>query len=90
METYLRRHPLCVCAATVLFTALVNTSLSRDFDDGIAFTQVTQSGAAPTPINLLKVEPVKGHVGDSFTISGEGLPAGKTVEFFWSTVDAHM
>jgi hypothetical protein len=45
-------------------------------------------GAQPAPIKLLKVEPVKGYTGDSVTISGEGLPAGKTVEFFWSTVDA--
>ena len=40
------------------------------------------------PIKLLKVEPVKGYAGDAFTISGEGMPAGKKVEFFWSTVDA--
>ena len=40
------------------------------------------------PINALEVEPVKGYVGDSFTISAEGMPAGKKVEFFWSTVDA--
>ena len=46
------------------------------------------AGAQPAPIKLLKVEPVKGYTGDSFTIAGEGLPAGRTVEFFWSTVDA--
>ncbi len=46
------------------------------------------AGAQPAPIKLLKVEPVKGYVGDSFTIMGEGLPAGKKVEFFWTTVDA--
>jgi len=40
------------------------------------------------PIKLLKVEPVKGYIGDSFTVTGEGLPLGKKVEFFWSTVDA--
>ena len=47
-----------------------------------------QNGAAPAPIKLLKVEPVRGYVGDSFMIAGEGLAAGKKVEFFWSTVDA--
>ena len=46
------------------------------------------AGAQPAPIKLLKVEPVKGYAGDSFTIAGEGLPAGKKVELFWATVDA--
>ena len=40
------------------------------------------------PIKLLKIEPVKGYAGDFFTISGEGLPAGKKADFFWSTADA--
>ena len=40
------------------------------------------------PVKLLKVEPVKGYAGDSFTISAEGLPAGKKAEFFWSTAEA--
>ncbi|HYA29629.1 MAG TPA: hypothetical protein VEI95_12485, partial [Acidobacteriota bacterium] len=44
-------------------------------------------GASGT-IKLLKVDPVKGYVGAPFTITGEGLPAGKTVGFFWSTADA--
>jgi hypothetical protein len=40
------------------------------------------------PMKLLQVEPVKGYVGDAFTVQGDGLPAGQSVEFFWSTVDA--
>src|SRR2546423_9062488 len=40
------------------------------------------------PTKLLQVEPVKGYVGDAFTVHGDGLPAGKSVEFFWGTVDA--
>lgn len=36
-------------------------------------------------VKLLKVSPDKGNIGDSFTISGEGLPAGKTLEFMWVT-----
>lgn len=46
------------------------------------------TNGAPTPIKLLKVEPVKGYAGEPFTVRGDGLPAGKKVEFFWSTVDA--
>jgi hypothetical protein len=40
-----------------------------------------------SPLKLLKVEPVKGYVGDSFTVSGDGLIPGKTIDFFWSTVN---
>src|SRR2546429_9506896 len=50
--------------------------------------QNTKLASAPAATRLLRVEPVKGYVGDSFTISGEGLPAGKRVEFFWATVEA--
>jgi len=49
--------------------------------------QISQPNGAPAPIKLLKVEPVTGYAGDSFTVSGDGLPAGKNVEFFWSTAD---
>jgi hypothetical protein len=38
-------------------------------------------------LKLLKVEPVKGYVDDSFTVSGEGFAGGTTIEFFWSTVE---
>src|SRR5262247_2199257 len=48
----------------------------------------SKANGAPAPIKLLKIEPVKGYVGDSFTIDADGLPAGRKVEFFWRTVDA--
>src|SRR5947209_6510711 len=49
--------------------------------------QANKSTPAPAPIKLLKVEPVKGYVGDSFTVRGDGFTPGKKVDFFWSTVD---
>ena len=49
--------------------------------------QANKSTPAPAPIKLLKVEPVKGYVGDSFTVTGDGFTPGKKVDFFWSTVD---
>ena len=49
--------------------------------------QANKSTPAPAPIKLLKVEPVKGYVGDSFTVTADGFTPGKKVDFFWSTVD---
>jgi hypothetical protein len=49
--------------------------------------QANKSSAVPAPIKLLKVEPVKGYVGDSLTVTGDGFIPGKKVDFFWSTVD---
>jgi hypothetical protein len=49
--------------------------------------QANKSTLAPAPIKLLKVEPVKGYVGDSLTITGDGFTPGKKVDFLWSTVD---
>ena len=50
--------------------------------------QTVDTQEAPPALKLLKVEPVKGYVGDPFTVSGEGFPAGATVEIVWSTVEA--
>ncbi|MSP38552.1 MAG: hypothetical protein EXR70_08695 [Deltaproteobacteria bacterium] len=60
------------------------------FAPGSSFVsaQQTKSASNSAPLKALKVEPVKGYVGASFTISAEGLAAGKKVEFFWTTVDA--
>ena len=52
-----------------------------------ALAQANKSTAAPASIKLLKVEPVKGYVGDSFTVTADGFTPGKKVDFFWSTVD---
>ena len=54
----------------------------------LLISQVARASDPPKAIKLLKVEPVKGYIGDSFTITGDGLAAGKTVEFFWSTANA--
>src|SRR5581483_993361 len=45
------------------------------------------NGNAPAALKLLKVEPVKGHSSDPFTITADGLPANQQIEFFWATVD---
>ncbi|MCL5998403.1 MAG: hypothetical protein M1546_20470 [Chloroflexi bacterium] len=45
--------------------------------------------ATPSVLKLLKVQPETGRAGDSFTITGEGLPPGKEVEFTWATVDGN-
>ena len=39
--------------------------------------QSSKPNGAPSPLKLLKVEPVKGYSGDSFTITGEGFPANR-------------
>lgn len=41
----------------------------------------------PGQIRLLKTSPEVGPVGTPFTLSGEGLPPGKGVEFQWATVN---
>jgi hypothetical protein len=53
-----------------------------------ALAQQAKPASNSAPIKALKVEPVKGYVGDSFTIGAEGMSTGKKVEFFWSTVEA--
>ena len=85
MTAYLRRVPrhgglLC------FLLALFGSTVSYGF---VAWSQ-TSDGAngALTPIKLLNVEPVKGYAGEPFTVTGEGLAPGKSVEFFWATADA--
>ncbi|MBI2867284.1 MAG: hypothetical protein HYX97_02980, partial [Chloroflexi bacterium] len=43
--------------------------------------------ATPVPLKLLKTSLETGPVGTVFTVSGEGLPAGKEVQFVWVTWD---
>ncbi|MBI4506410.1 MAG: hypothetical protein HY691_12810 [Chloroflexi bacterium] len=52
-----------------------------------AATPAAAKPAPQAPLKLLKVAPVDGHIGDSFTIAGEGLPANAQVQFFWATMD---
>jgi hypothetical protein len=67
----------------------IGQGIASDAADRTTIGQAAKPNGAPAPIKkLLSVEPVKGFVGDSFTITGDGLPAGKKVEFFWSTVEA--
>ncbi|MBI3973796.1 MAG: hypothetical protein HY332_21170 [Chloroflexi bacterium] len=44
------------------------------------------AAAAVAAVQPLTVTPAQGTVGTPFTVSAEGLPAGKTVEFQWTTV----
>src|SRR5262249_43688635 len=53
----------------------------------ISPTHAQADKSSPAPVKLLKVEPVKGYVGDSFTVTGDGFTPGQKVDFFWSTVD---
>src|SRR4029077_3876553 len=53
-----------------------------------ALAQAPKPNAVPALVKLLKIEPVKGFAGDSFTITGDGLTPGKKVDFFWSSVEA--
>src|SRR5688500_5203028 len=50
--------------------------------------QTSKPNGTPVPLKLLKVERVKGYIGDSFTVKGDEFTPGKNVEFFWATVDA--
>jgi hypothetical protein len=88
MKTIARRRALGALGMTVLLGVPLAMNGANELVVGSAMAQEAQNGAAPAPVKLLKVEPVKGYVGDSFTISGEGMPAGQKIEFFWSTVDA--
>lgn len=45
------------------------------------------SAPAPAGFKLLKTNPEKGNAGTPFTITGEGLPTGKPVQFVWVTWD---
>ncbi len=48
-------------------------------------TAAPQATAVDTALKPLIVEPAKGVAGDPFTVSGDGFPGGKTVEFVWMT-----
>jgi len=86
MTAYLRRVPRHGGGLLCFLLALFGSTVSYGF---VAWSETNEgANGALTPIKLLKVEPVKGYVGETFTVHGDGLPAGKNVEFFWSTVDA--
>lgn len=74
-------------ALTIAMLALAlcagNHSLAADTTHSVG----VNGNGAPPALKLLKVEPVKGHSGDPFTITADGLPANQQIEFFWTTVD---
>ncbi len=39
------------------------------------------------PLRTLQITPDRGEVGTTFTVSADGLPAGRTVEWHWQTWD---
>jgi len=71
----------------ILALALCAGDCSLAATDTAHSAGATNGNGAPAALKLLKVEPVKGHSGDSFTISADGLPANQQIEFFWNTVD---
>src|ERR1043166_2001830 len=72
---------LVMLAVIVVFRTAGTQALS-------AVAQTANFNGATAAVKLLKVEPVKGFIGNSFTISGDSLTPGKKVEFFWSSVNA--
>ena len=79
-----RRHGRIALAdgSSLSFGSTVNYGFVR-----VGLKQATGASGALAPIKLLNVEPVKGYAGETFTVHGDGLPAGKKVEFLWSTVE---
>src|SRR5262245_63341932 len=81
---------IAVGLRSVLAAAIFMFALAHELpaEDSTVIGQASKANGTPAGIKLLKIEPVKGYVGDFFTIDADGLPAGKKVEFFWRTVDA--
>ena len=90
----MRRPPTKESAITLVALLGLLVALGSNAPRGIAasaataaaisptLAQANKSTAAPAPIKLLKVEPVKGYVGDSFAITGDGFAAGSRSGFF--------
>jgi len=53
----------------------------------VAVSQAVAATATPVPadLKLMKAQPDTGHSGDRVTISGDGLPPGKSLELMWAT-----
>ena len=52
-----------------------------------ALTSVAAPAITPGPLKLLKVSPEEGPVGTAFTVTGDGLPPGKSVDLVWVATD---
>lgn len=74
-------------AATATATPAAVASPAATAAPSPAATAAATPAPTPTPLKLLKTEPEQVPVGGSFTMTGEGLPPGKSVEFLWATVD---
>ena len=83
-----RRVYLLAFGMGLLGIALAAAACAGEVGGAVEADRVSE---APTvtlvPLKLLKVSPESGPVGTSFTVSGEGLPAGKEVQFVWATWD---
>jgi hypothetical protein len=85
-----RLRPGALLSATMLLaTACVGSGLTESA--GVTSIDNEAVNAEPTaqpPVQgLLRVEPVSGHVEDTFTVSGGDFPEGAEVEFIWNTSD---
>ncbi|MBI2165052.1 MAG: hypothetical protein HYU29_01450 [Chloroflexi bacterium] len=83
------------CGATALLAALgILVACSQSQPPPPTVVAPTPTGApvaaptaTPVPLKLLKVQPEKGYIGDSFAITGEGFLPGQGVEFQWATME---
>ena len=72
------KNRLLIAVACCMLVGLHGTALAAEP------AQKNAKATVPAAVKLLKVEPVRGHAGDKFTVSGEGLAPGKTVELTWT------
>jgi hypothetical protein len=82
--------PAVVLLVALAFSLVHGTDAATDSSVSTAVPVVspaTGPSAQPAPLKLLKVEPVKGYAGESFTVSGDGFAAGAKIDFFWTTAD---
>src|SRR5262245_36364195 len=95
----MRRSPTRESAITLVALLGLLVALGSNAPPGMAasaaitpaispvLAQANKSTPAPTPTRLLKVEPIKGYAGDSFTVTADGFTPGQKVDFSWSTLD---
>lgn len=86
-----------VLASGAVLEGCAGSSASADSSTSAA-TQATTAAAtttaapssptvAPADLKLLKMAPDNGTAGTNFAITGDGLPAGKSFDVSWATVD---
>ncbi len=96
MHRLFRFVQLCLCLLALGLTGVLIAcaSESKPAPASVAPTSLPAAAAptavptsAPVSLKVLKVDPVKGHIGDRFTITAEGLTPNKEAELAWATVD---